>query len=140
VTAWAIDAALAQFAALGSANAPLDYEIKVKTSDKFGAGTDANVVITLNGTSGSTREFKLDGPGNDFESGSLGTYTVSADRDAGEITSVRIRHDNSGPAAGWHLAWIEVKNKTTGKTWKFNANTWLAKDEGDKKIDRVLTR
>ena len=39
------------------------------TGDKWGAGTDANVLVTLFGENGSSGEFKLDNEENNFESG-----------------------------------------------------------------------
>jgi len=43
------------------------YKISVRTGDKRGAGTDANVFIILHGESGSTGQFKLESAGNNFE-------------------------------------------------------------------------
>jgi len=40
------------------------YEITVRTGDRGGAGTDANVFVTVNGDLGTTGEFLLDTPGH----------------------------------------------------------------------------
>jgi hypothetical protein len=116
----------------------IGYTIKVKTSDRYLAGTDANVYITLNGSPGQTTgEFYLDTPCyNDFERGNLDTFSITR-ADLGDLTSIRIRHDNSGSGPGWHLQYIQVLT-TTGKSWMFNCNRWLATDEDDHKIDRTL--
>lgn len=46
------------------------YEIDVFTGNKFGAGTDARVFITLFGKKGRSKEIELDSKGrNDFEKG-----------------------------------------------------------------------
>lgn len=42
------------------------------------------------------------------------------------------------PHAGWHLAWVMVTNTATGATAFFPCNQWLAKNEGDRKIERIL--
>ena len=47
-----------------------EYIVNVHTGDKFGAGTDANVVITLIGDKGELGEMKIDNEGNTFEKGS----------------------------------------------------------------------
>ncbi len=45
------------------------YKVTVVTADKRGAGTDANVSITLFGESGDSGEKKLDNSKNNFERG-----------------------------------------------------------------------
>lgn len=45
------------------------YKISVYTGDKKNAGTDADVFITLFGTLGSSKEWKLDNSKNNFERG-----------------------------------------------------------------------
>ena len=45
------------------------YKITTYTGDKRGAGTDANVAITLFGKSGDSGERKLDNSKNNFERG-----------------------------------------------------------------------
>jgi len=52
----------------GVASAPLiSYKILVTTGDRRGAGTDANVFVTLFGSAGDSGERNLEGPGNNFE-------------------------------------------------------------------------
>lgn len=46
------------------------YEVETFTGNKFGAGTDARVFITLFGDRGRSREIELESKGrNDFEKG-----------------------------------------------------------------------
>lgn len=45
------------------------YQVHIYTGDKWGAGTDANVLITLFGEDGDSEEKKLDNNKNNFESG-----------------------------------------------------------------------
>lgn len=45
------------------------YKVTVFTADKRGAGTDANVYITLFGKEGDSAERKLDNSENNFERG-----------------------------------------------------------------------
>jgi hypothetical protein len=54
----------------------------------------------------------------------------------GELFKIKIRHDNSGTMPGWFLDKIEI---TEGKTlYTFICNKWLADDEDDKKIERII--
>ena len=45
------------------------YHVCTYTGDKRGAGTDANVVITVFGEEGDSGEHKLDNARNNFERG-----------------------------------------------------------------------
>ena len=46
-----------------------EYLVDVYTGDKWGAGTDANVVITIFGEEGDSGERTLDNNNNNFETG-----------------------------------------------------------------------
>lgn len=53
-------------------------QVVVVTSDRMGAGTDANVFIDIHGMDGSnTGRILLNNKGNDFERGQTDTFTVS---------------------------------------------------------------
>lgn len=80
-----------------------DYEITVITGDKKGAGTDANVSITIHGKSGITEKIPLRSKSkNVFEKNQSDIFSVRA-KCVGPMTKIRIEHDNSGTAAGWYL-------------------------------------
>ena len=49
--------------------ADYQYQVHIYTGDKWGAGTDANVLITIFGEDGDSGEKKLDNNKNNFESG-----------------------------------------------------------------------
>ena len=46
-----------------------EYLVDIYTGDKWGAGTDANVVITIFGEDGDSGERTLDNSSNNFETG-----------------------------------------------------------------------
>src|SRR6185503_5880992 len=79
-----------------------------------GAGTEANVFITLYGTGGNSGERLLDNAQDNFERGKTDLFSLDM-RDIGQITKVRIRHDNTGLAPGWFLNEILVHNEDTGQ-------------------------
>ena len=60
----------------------------------------------------------------------------------GTLQKVRIRHDNTsvvgegGP--GWFLQSIRIPNEDTNQEWIFPCERWLAVDEDDGRIDRML--
>ena len=73
-----------------------NYRIDVNTHSCAGAGTDANVYITLFGTDGSSStETLLDNSGkNDFKIGMRDTFYVRL-KNFEDINRIRLRHDNS---------------------------------------------
>lgn len=116
---------------------PITYRVRVETGTVEFAGTDANVYLTMYGTDGSSGERLLDNSFNNFENGMEDLFSIEM-RDLGDLKRVRIRHDNSNPLAGWFLNKIVVHNEDSDKEWTFPCNRWLAHDEDDGSIDRIL--
>ena len=56
----------------------------------------------------------------------------------GDLTKIRIEHDNSGFGAGWFLEKVEVVNMASNRTWLFPCNQWLDKKRGDGLMCREL--
>lgn len=73
-----------------------------------------------------------------FNRGGQASFILRQLPDVGTMQQLEIGHDNSGVSPGWHLAWVRVTNLTTGATGLFKCNQWLAKNEADKKIIRLL--
>ncbi|GIL93968.1 hypothetical protein Vretimale_245, partial [Volvox reticuliferus] len=120
------------------ANKRTNYRVLVVTSDRAGAGTDANVFIDIFGVNGTnTGRVLLNNKGNDFERGQSDTFTI-AGRDVGPMKKIRIGHDNSGIGAAWHLNRVEVTNLKTGEHRIFPANCWFSKKHDDFQIERDL--
>jgi hypothetical protein len=114
------------------------YRITVDTGDMGLAGTDANVFITLFGPAGATDELMLDTQRNNFEQNSTDVFSIDTQNDLGALQRVRIRHDNTLPGAGWYLQSIRIHNEDTNQEWTFPCERWLAVDEDDGRIDRML--
>lgn len=66
--------------AAAAAAGKVSYKVEVQTSDIRGAGTDADVVLTMYGSSGDTGPLKLFSSANDFERGQLDTFFVEVSR------------------------------------------------------------
>lgn len=116
------------------------YRVEVHTGNLNplqGAGTDANVYITLYGTKGSSDELMLDNAANNFENGAVDLFALHLD-ELGDLRRVRIRHDNTLPLAGWYLDRVRIRNEDTDHEWVFPCNRWLARDEDDGEIERML--
>lgn len=115
------------------------YTVTVVTGDVEGAGTDARVYLTLNGEKGSSQEAELKASAVDtFERNTWNNFNVGGDY--GAISSIRLRHDNSGKKAGWHVHLVRVRNNATSAEDIFFLNRWLATDENDKRIDLTINR
>jgi len=115
----------------------ITYEIIVTTGTKRGAGTDADVKISLIGANGQSGDFLLDNDKDNFERGKVDHFLID-NLDVGDLQAIRIGHNDKGIGAGWFLLKVEVKDQATGKSWGFPCNMWLDKSEGDGLIVRTL--
>lgn len=126
------------FASKARSLVPVKYEIIVITGDEKGAGTDANVFITIYGTNGDSglrqlrQKFR-----NLFEREQTDRFLLEM-LDMGELQKVRVEHDNSGLSPGWLLNRVEVTNTASGVTTIFLCGKWLDIKRADGKISRVL--
>lgn len=99
-----------------------DYSITVYTSNVWWAGTDAKVFMELKSGDGmSTGEFQVKG---DFEAGDKDIYDVMATH-LQKVSTLSVRHDDSGFNAAWKLDKIVVKDRKDGKTYTFPCDCWL---------------
>ncbi|XP_048219317.1 lipoxygenase homology domain-containing protein 1 isoform X3 [Perognathus longimembris pacificus] len=110
---------------------PVKYEIIVTTGYELGAGTDANVFVTIFGSNGDTgkRELKQR-MRNLFERGSTDRFFLET-LELGDLRKVRLEHDSSGYYSGWLVEKVEVTNTSTGVATIFNCGRWLDKSRGD---------
>ncbi|XP_058548188.1 lipoxygenase homology domain-containing protein 1 [Neofelis nebulosa] len=110
---------------------PVKYEVIVTTGYEPGAGTDANVFVTIFGANGDTgkRELKQK-MRNLFERGSTDRFFLET-LELGELRKVRVEHDSSGYYSGWLVEKVEVTNTSTGVATIFNCGRWLDKKRGN---------
>ena len=57
----------------------------------------------------------------------------------GELTKIRIWHDNKFLGASWFLESVEIIDESTNETFLFPCKRWLAKDKDDGSLVRELT-
>ncbi|XP_050769305.1 lipoxygenase homology domain-containing protein 1 [Gymnogyps californianus] len=116
------------------------YEVHVLTGNVWGAGTDANVFLSIYGVGrGDTgeRQLKRSNNLNKFEKGQVDVFTIKA-IDLGELKKLRIRHDNSGASPSWFLERVEIVDPKESTTYYFPCQRWLAVEEDDGQIVREL--
>ncbi|KAM4615981.1 lipoxygenase homology domain-containing protein 1 [Polymixia lowei] len=114
------------------------YSVSVRTGDMYGAGTDANVFLTIYGDLGDTGERKLsksENNSNKFERGEVDKFTIEA-VDLGQVYKIHIRHDNSMVGADWYLDQVEVVDMETEEVYMFLCERWLSKKKENKRIER----
>ncbi|XP_067399539.1 polycystin-1-like protein 3 [Emydura macquarii macquarii] len=115
------------------------YVVQVFTGYRRGAATTAKVVLRLYGTEGWSEPHCLRDPHKPvFERGGLDVFLVTTQRSLGELHSIRLWHDNSGPSPSWYVRRVVVSEVTARRKWHFLCSTWLAADLGDCQRDRVF--
>jgi len=115
------------------------YKVHVRTSDIKGAGTDANVFLSITGEFDSVRSLELEyasNNGDKFESGSDDVFEFHLPP-LGNILSIKIMHDNFGDASAWHLQDVEIIDTKEGKAFLFACSQWLSKNEGTAMVEKT---
>jgi len=113
------------------------YKIMILTGDTRGAGTNANITMTLFGDKGDSGTITLDGEEDCFERGKRAIFGFEL-VEMGALTRIKLGHDNAGFFPGWFVATVQVRNESTGQEWNFDVNQWFDKSRGDKLIVREL--
>uniref|UniRef100_A0A8B9N7H4 Lipoxygenase homology domains 1 n=1 Tax=Accipiter nisus TaxID=211598 RepID=A0A8B9N7H4_9AVES len=108
------------------------YEVVTVTGDVRGAGTDANVFVTLFGELGITPKTHLTSKSSTaFERSKTDVFRVKTNN-VGQIKKIRIEHDNTGLNAGWFLDRVIVTDMNRPHLrFYFPCNNWLSKEDGD---------
>ncbi|ELU11187.1 hypothetical protein CAPTEDRAFT_119210, partial [Capitella teleta] len=117
------------------------YKISVFTGFRHCAGTQSRVCFILTGDYGDTGVRILDdGRGKFFPRNTVRHFVMTTDQHLGNMNFFRIWHDSSGPgnSASWYLSKILVEDLQSGRKYFFLCNKWLAVDEDDGVIDRIL--
>jgi len=101
----------------------IKYTIKVETGDIINAGTDAAVSIKLYGTKGESTFIQLDSKRDNFENSDKDNFNIMHE-DIGNITTITIKHDNSGNKADWFLEKVIIVQNNS--IYNFTAQQWLS--------------
>ncbi|XP_062613252.1 location of vulva defective 1-like [Saccostrea cucullata] len=117
------------------------YMISVFTGVRRGAGTRSNVHFILTGDYGDSGIRALNDNNNDgFSTASVKMFLFGTNDSLGDIKYVRVWHDNLGPPGeqSWFLSKIIVDDLQTNERYLFDCNKWLAVDNEDCMLDRML--
>ncbi|EDO48598.1 predicted protein, partial [Nematostella vectensis] len=114
------------------------YQITVQTGMWRDYGTTANVGLSIFGEKGKVEDILLTDPELEkvlFSRGSINNFTLVVPEDLGELTKIKIWHDNSGRSPAWFFHQVMIVDMQTEKQYYFLANRWLAVEKGDGQID-----
>lgn len=118
------------------------YEVVVYTGFSSQAGTSSEVRMVLSGGLDETspRRLKDTVPGRrKFCRGNVDYFLLSVPRSLGKLKTLRIWHDNTGDHPSWYLLRVMVHDvQTEVKTW-FICDRWLAVEEDDGCVERLLS-
>ena len=103
------------------------------------AGTTANVAIKLYGEENESKAFLLNNTSRKtFTSGSIESFLINTPKSVGDLTHLRLWHDNSGSDPAWFVRDIAIQDLQTDQVWVFLCNCWLAVDLSDSQIDKIF--
>jgi hypothetical protein len=97
------------------------------------------VTVVLYGEKGNSGDRKLVSVNQKsaFQRGGKDTFSIAC-QDLGEVTKIRIGHDNTGQSPNWHLTEARLSEAVSGKAWVFPCGQWFDADDGDRQIVREL--
>ncbi|XP_066275447.1 polycystin-1-like protein 2 [Branchiostoma lanceolatum] len=115
------------------------YQVLVFTGARADASTSAKVSIILHGEYGTSGPHTLeDSTRVTFMEGGVDTFVVRSNRPLGVLMALHVWHDNLGYDPSWFLDKILITDTQDDSLTTFLCNQWLAVEEGDGRVDRVL--
>ena len=118
------------------------FEITVYTGIWRRCGTTANVAINIYGDQRDSDVIPLTCSAmcakKLFQRGSVHTFVLPLAKMLGDITHIKIWHDNSGKNPSWFLRQVVIRDIKNDAKWFFVNNRWLAVEKDDGNIERVL--
>ncbi|XP_078661576.1 polycystin-1-like protein 2 [Branchiostoma floridae x Branchiostoma belcheri] len=116
------------------------YQITVLTGSRSESSTSARVFLTLMGEGGTSGPHELeDRDRTILKEGGVDTFILPTSRHLGSLYAVHIWHDNTGPCPSWFLDKIILQDLSDGKKYSFLCQRWLAVEEGDGRVDCLLS-
>ena len=102
------------------------YRWETKTAYVNGAGTDANVFISLSGDKASLKETEINDPDSnqDWEKGDINHGLIET-ADLGWIKTGTLKHDGWGAGPDWMVEYVKITNDDDGREWLAGVNAEL---------------
>jgi hypothetical protein len=102
------------------------YRWETKTAYVPGAGTDANVFISLSGDKATLKETEINDPDSsqDWEKGDINHGLIET-ADLGWIKTGTLKHDGWGAGPDWMVEYVKITNDEDGREWLAGVNAEL---------------
>ena len=105
-----------------------------------GAGTTADICCVLVGLDGETEPRPLRDPSTiRFQRSGMDSFLLAAPCRLGDLTLLKIWHNNSGLSPSWYLKQVTVRDLTDKSVFVFMCNRWLAVEFDDGQVVRSLS-
>ena len=105
-----------------------------------GAGTTADICCVLVGLDGETEPRPLRDPSTiRFQRSGMDSFLLATPCRLGELTLLKIWHNNSGLSPSWYLKQVTVRDLTDDSVFVFMCNRWLAVEFDDGQVVRSLS-
>ncbi|WP_405058718.1 PLAT/LH2 domain-containing protein [Kribbella sp. NBC_01505] len=111
------------------------YYVTVYTANVSGAGTDANIDLTILGDTGTFGPKRLDDKFDNFEAGRTDTFGPFNAQDLGHIGGIWLRKDGSGSA--WLPAFVDIYNASDNEHTHCEVNGWYPNGPANRYWDCV---
>ena len=106
---------------------------------KKGAGTTADVCCVLEGLDSDTGPRTLRDPSMlRFQRSGTDSFLLTTPHYLGELTLLKIWHNNSGSSPSWYLKQVIVRDLSNDSVFVFMCNRWLAVEFDDGQVLRRL--
>ena len=102
------------------------YRWETKTAYVNGAGTDANVFLSLSGDKATLKEMEINDPDSsqDWEKGDINHGLIET-ADLGWIKTGTLKHDGWGAGPDWMVEYVKITNDDDGREWLAGVNAEL---------------
>ena len=115
------------------------YEVTVYTARGKNTGTTANVSLLIAGEESQSATHVLKSTSRScLLAGGVDSFLITTPDCLGRLEYIRIWHDNTGKSPSWLLSQVVVRDIETDEKFFFLSNNWLACDEGDGQVDRII--
>uniref|UniRef100_UPI00398E8EB6 polycystin family receptor for egg jelly-like n=1 Tax=Pristiophorus japonicus TaxID=55135 RepID=UPI00398E8EB6 len=115
------------------------YLVTLYTGGRYDAGTSADVFLTLVSTSLESDAHLLHHPDyRTLRRNSIDTFLLTTKDDLGDLTFIKVWHNNMGPSPSWYLSRVKVQNVLTRQLWYFFCRKWLATRKEDGLLHRTF--
>ena len=115
------------------------YEVTVYTGSRTGASTTAKVSMIFSGDEDETTPRLIyDDKRPVLQSGGVDSFVMAVPRSLGNMSHVRVWHDNTGSSPSWFFSRMQVVDMQTLEKYFFILDRWLAAGEDDGIIDRIV--